>query len=496
MKIVIVGGGTAGWLAALMISKIQKTSHELTLIESSKIGIIGAGEGSTGHLTDIIQGNSWDYGCDEEEFLKETGATIKLGIEHRDWMGKGTSYFGPIDGTQTSGQSPDVMLCHAMVNDIPVHTMSLNGYLLSENKTNYWYEEGKLTNTRGNAYHFDGHKVGKYFKKVATKNNVKHIDSEVLDITINENGIESLLLSNGETITADFFIDCSGFARKLMKALDIKWTSYQKNLPVNSAMPFLIDYKQDEEISSTTLAWAHSAGWMWKIPTGDRYGCGYVYDSNFISDDEAKKEIETTLGHEIEPIKYIKFDTGRLDKLWYKNCLAIGLAGAFAEPLEATSIHSTIIQLSSFIFDYLKDTREETVNTGSQNIYNRRMTQMYDDFKDFLVLHYQTKRTDSKFWQWINTGETKTDFVTDIIKMSKTKIPQPVDFKQYYGYAGSPLWNWILYGLGHINKASAEKELKFYGVNMDLASVSYKLYTADLQEKSSNMVSNSNFIKR
>jgi len=497
MKIVIVGGGTAGWLAALMIKKIQRLSHDITVIESSKLGIIGAGEGSTGYLTDIIQGNSWDYGCNEEEFFKETGATIKLGIEHKDWKHKGHSYYGPIDTTMTSGSaSTDVMLCHALLNDIPAHIMSENGYLIENNKTNYWYDNEKLENSKTNAYHFDGHKVGKYFKKIVTIDGVKHIDTEVLNVNVNENGIESLLLANGDTIEADFFVDCSGFARKLVNALDVKWISYKQNLPVNSAMPFLVDYKKNEKVKPVTLSWAQSAGWMWRIPTGDRYGCGYVYDNNFISDDQAKIEIESVLGHEITPIKYIKFDTGRLETLWTKNCLALGLAGAFAEPLEATSIHSTIVQLTTFIFDYLKDTKEQTMNYGSRNIYNRRMGNMYDDFKDFLVLHYQTKRNDTDFWKWISTGETRTELVDNVLEMVKSKIPKMADFRPFYGYAGAPLWNWILIGLGYINKESALREFKFYNLDSNSNETYWKLYNGDMKNRSENMMENTEFIQK
>jgi len=497
MKVVIVGGGTAGWLTALMMCKVQKGSHDITVVDSSKIGIIGAGEGSTGYLTDIIQGNTWDYGCNEIDFLKETGATVKLGIEHKDWKQVGHSYIAPIDGTFSATQSPDVILCHALLNDIPFHTVSQNGFLIETNKTGYFHnEDGVLENSKAHGYHFDGHKVGKYLKKISMAEGVKHIDTEVLDVILDEDGIKSIKLANETELEADFFVDCSGFARKLISALDVNWTSYSKNLPVNSAMPFLINYKEDEVVKPVTTAWAQKAGWMWKIPTGDRYGCGYVYDNNFISDEEAKLEIESVLGHEVTPIKWIKFDTGRLDKLWHKNCLAIGLSAAFAEPLEATSIHSQIVQLTTFIFDYMKDTKEQTVNNGSQNIYNRRMTTMYDDFKDFLVLHYQTQRKDSEFWRWVSSGATRTPFVEDILDLVKSKMPQSQDFRSFYGYAGAPLWNWILAGLGFINKHTAEKEFKFYGDNVEFRELQYKLYVDDMNARTATMIENSEFIRK
>lgn len=496
MKIVICGGGTAGWLAALMIKKIQKHSHDITVIESSKIGIIGAGEGSTGYLTDIIQGNTWDYGCNEEDFFKETSATIKLGIEHRDWKTLKHSYYGPIDGSRTAGQLPDVSLCYALKNDIPVHLMSEDGFYIEHKKTNFWYDEnGKFENTKSHAYHFDGHKVGQYFKKICMADSVNHKDSEIIEVLCDENGITGLRLSGDEIITADFYIDCTGFSRKLMNGLDVKWISYNKNLPVNTAMPFLLNYEKDETVYPVTTAWAQKYGWMWQIPIADRKGCGYVYDSNHISDEQAKNEIENVLGRTIDPIKIIKFDTGRLEKVWYKNCLSLGLSAAFAEPLEATSIHSTIIQLTTFIFDYLRDTKEETVNFGSQNIYNKKIGMMYDDFRDFLIIHYQTQRKDTEFWRYVSSKETRTDHVNNIIELCRTRIPKGCDFNNYYGSSGSCLWNWVLVGLGYINKQHGINELNFHNVSEEMIELTNKIYMNDMNERIKKMLESRHFLR-
>lgn len=425
MRITIVGGGTAGWLAALMIKKVQGSSHEVTVIESSKIGIVGAGEGSTGYLTDIIQGNTWDYGCNEEDFFRETNATVKLGIKHKEWKHLGHEYIAPIDGTAVPSIGTDYLLLHAIVNDIPFHTASENGKFIESNMSSFYYDDGVIENTRSHAYHFDAHLVGKYFKKVCGED-VTHIDATVLEINVDPNGnVDSLLLDNGQKLESDFFIDASGFARIFGKKLGIDWVSYAKHLPVNTAMPFLIPHKEGKNIEPVTTAWAQKAGWMWQIPTQDRLGCGYVFDNNFISNDEAHAEIEQKLGMEIEPIRFLNFETGRASKLWFKNVLSIGLAAAFAEPLEATSIHSTIIQLHTFVFDYLKDTKEDTCNAGIINIYNKKMSKMYDDYKDFLSIHYITERSDSEFWKWIQTGELLPDNVLDYLEvLNKNTTPK------------------------------------------------------------------------
>lgn len=494
MKIIICGGGTAGWLAALMISKIQTHSHDITVIESSKIGIVGAGEGSTGYLTDIIQGNNWDYGCNEEDFFRETNATVKLGIQHKDWRHKGFDYIAPIDNS--AGQSRiDYMTLHAIANDLPFHKSSLDGYCIDQHKSGFYYDEdGKLTNLRSHAYHFDAHLVGKYFKKICGES-IHHIDSEISDVNINDSGdITSVLLSNGQQVDGDFFIDCTGFSRLLAKKLKVNWISYSKHLPVNRAMPFILDHKEDEKILPVTTAWAQSAGWMWMIPTQARYGCGYVYCSDFMSDDDAKREIETTLGQEIEPIRVLKFDTGRQEVLWKNNCLFLGLCAAFAEPLEATSIHSTIVQLQSFIFEYLKDDKSSTCNSGFTALYNRRMSAMYDDFKDFLNIHYMTDRLDSNFWKHMTSGEATTENTKIILEVQKNKSLQPTDFNQYYGSAGAGLYNWVLAGLGKLTKGIAVQDLKFYG-SIDHAILTWDIHQYNFEKMCKNMIDNTDFIK-
>lgn len=197
MKIIIVGGGTAGWLAALMIKKVQGNSHSVTVIESSDIGIIGAGEGSTGQLVDIVRGISWDYGCNEADFLVETGATIKLGIIHRDWKELGHEYIAPLDSTAVPAIGTDYIMMHAIMNDLPVHTSSINGFMIEKNLSSYFWQDNKISSTASHAYHFDGHKVGKYFKKVCGKD-VSIVDAKVLDLNLNHSGeIESLILDNG-----------------------------------------------------------------------------------------------------------------------------------------------------------------------------------------------------------------------------------------------------------------------------------------------------------
>ena len=482
MKIVIVGGGTAGWVTALMAVK-RHPEHTVVVIESSKIGVVGVGESTTGRLTDILTNFLYEYGCNHDEFIVETGATLKYAIHHKGWtqdINKG--YLGPIDGAWTRDSSPDPLFCWGLANleyDRLVD-VSRCGTWISNGKSNF-NSTTNVFDSYSHAMHVDAHLVGKYFKKICSKSsNSTHIDSEVLKVNLDaETGnIKSVMLSNGETIEGDFFIDCSGFNKVLMNAVaPNKWVSYQKNLPLNTGLPFLLKYKEGETPESYTTAWAQKNGWMWQIPLMDRKGCGYVFCDAFTTPDKAQEEIETILGQEIEPVRTIKFDTGRQESAWVKNCLAIGLSSAFLEPLEATSIHSTIVQAHNFVFDYLKNTAEDTLNDGSRNIYNHRTRKLYDDVKDFLVMHYMGGRKDSEFWKMIDTGVTKTDFVSDLIEMAKSKVPAIHDFPQYSGSAGWPLYSYVMAGLHLINKKATVRELDMsiptYGQLSTLAPHSY-----------------------
>ena len=493
MEIVICGGGTAGWLAALMLSKVQP-NHKITVIESSRIGIVGAGEGSTGYLTDIIQGNTWNYGCNEQDFFRETNATVKLGIRHRDWKHPGSEYIGPIDGTNSSGLC-DYMLLDSLLADRAPHLSSFNGYLIEHESSSFSLDQnGNLNNSHNHAYHFDAHLVGRYFKKVCG-DNVKHIDKEIAKVNLDEKGYATgVVCKDGSVVAGDFFIDCTGFARIFLNAMENSWHSYQKHLPVNTAMPFLLPYDEEERIEPVTTAWAQQAGWMWQIPVRNRKGCGYVFDDRFITHEQAHQEIERVLNRKIQPIRFLKFDTGRTEKAWIKNCLWVGLSAAFAEPLEATSIHSTIVQLQSFIFEYLRDSQASTCNEGSISTYNRRTAKMYDDFKDFLVMHYTGGRQDTEFWRWISTGEIHTPVVNELLEMQKSRHIRPNDLLGYHGYAGASLYNWVMAELGHLSKEAARRELDFYG-QTELARQVWMVHEHNMSVLSANTIDNTEFVR-
>jgi hypothetical protein len=473
MNIVVCGGGTAGWLAAYIISKIQPDAHKITVVESSSIGIIGAGEGSTGLLYDVVIGHFWGENSSIDDFLMKTDSTIKMGIKHVNWTKeKDSFYFAPLDASNTIGTAPDILL-----NYVVSKYGNNKAYLSSHIGQSY---ERKRMPTGGHGFHFDAFKVGKYFKdKLMLTKKVECIDSTIKNVDIGTNGsIRSILLENNETVYGDFFIDCTGFSRVLMNKLEVPWKSYSKNLPANRAMPFIIDYDpySKEVIEPLTTATALSSGWMWDIPLTTRKGCGYVYNSEFLSEEDAQLEVETYLNTKIKPIKHIKFDAGRLENLWIKNCLATGLAGAFNEPLEATSIHSTILQLIVFAKEYLDVNIERTCSNVNIKKYNELMTNTYDNYRDFLVLHYLGGRNDSDFWKYIKTGETLTPFVEETIEKCKYQVPTYIHYNNSTWGSSSHLWNWILCGLGYITPDNARDTLKLHGAD-SVAKSTYKQFS-------------------
>ena len=454
MKITIVGGGTAGWLAAFIISKTQPKFHTITVVESSKIGIIGAGEGSTGLFIDVLKGRFFPnkYKVDIEEFGEKTDATMKMGIRHTNWGKEKSSYFSPLDFSTTGHELDDYMFKYALSK------FGKEKFHLGS-KLGMKYEAGQYEMA---AAHFDGHKVGKFFKELCEKEDgVKTIDAVVKDVMLDDRGfVKSIKLDNDSIVESDLFIDCTGFARVLSKAIGNKWKSSSKYLPMNTAMPFLLPYEEKEIVRPETGAHALSSGWMWNIPLATRRGCGYVFDQNFISKEKAQEEVETLLGKKIKPIKFIEFDSGYDSHFWKNNVISLGLSSNFVEPLEATSIHTTIIQLLIFVNEFLFEHPTKTLHAKNEQIYNDKIEKFNQLTVDFISMHYQGGREDSEFWKHIKHDKIITDGAKNLIDLLQYKIPGYIIVDSMYGHFGGPLANWIFAGMGLITPDQAKSELK------------------------------------
>jgi tryptophan halogenase len=303
--------------------------------------------------------------------------------------------------------------------------------------------------------------------------------------------LDSVKLSDGQTIESNYWFDCSGFNRVLMGKTKNKWISYKDNLPTNTAIPFSTDISS-KSVKFETLAKALNSGWMWKIPLHHRHGCGYVYCDAFQNEDESVRELEKTLGYKVDPIKTIKFEPGRYEKIWYNNIIAVGLSSHFLEPLQATSIHIAIHSVVKLIFDHMKGyiTYEHVDN----RLYNNAIGVVIDDYKDFLQMHYLAGREDTPFWKFITNELKITDRNQEFINISKFRTLGLSDIQNTVGSAGFPLWCHILDNSGLYSKENIKWELEHFG-QMERAYKEIDDLKRNYDSIKSKLVSNEEFFK-
>jgi tryptophan halogenase len=405
LKIVIVGGGTAGWMTAAAFAAVFRPEQcKIHLIESSEIGIVGVGEATLPHIRFFNR----RIGIDEPDLMAKTQATFKLGIEFCDWARLGDSYIHPFGayGSRIAG----VPFHHywlreraagdaAPIEDYSLAIMAarLNRFALPSD------DPTAVLSTFGYAFQFDASLYAAYLRVFAEARGVQRTDGKVEDVRLRgEDGwIESLKLQNGSTVAGDLFIDCSGFRGLLIEqALKTGYDEWTRWLPCDRAAA--VPCENLGPLTPYTRATAREAGWQWRIPLQHRTGNGYVYSSQFISDDEATAKLMARLpGKALADPRLLRFTPGRRRKTWNRNCVAIGLAGGFLEPLESTSIHLIQIAITQLV-DYLSD--ESLRGHFDPRIvdgYNRWIEMEYDRVRDFLILHYHaTERDDAPIWNY------------------------------------------------------------------------------------------------
>jgi len=397
--IVIVGGGTSGWMtAAGMITLLPKGDYNITLIESDQIGTVGVGEATIPPMRNFNQ----VLGINEADFMRKTGATFKLGIEFHNWQRKGEHYFHPFG---TYGRSLDSIPFHqywlrakSEGHATPWTDYSLCSLMARSKKFVQGSADTKsVLSTVGYAYHLDAGLYAKFLREFSEPKGVKRVEGKVIDVKLrSSNGhIESVQLESSEIIKGDFFIDCSGFRGLLIEeALKTGYEDWSHFLPCDRALAV-----PTESVGKTrpyTMSIAHNAGWQWRIPLQHRTGNGHVYCSKFTSEDEATNTLLNNLeGKPLADPRPLQFTTGRRKKFWNKNCVAIGLAAGFMEPLESTSIH--LIQES--IAQLLNLFPGDEFNQSEIDQFNETATRDYELIRDFLILHYHANQRDEPFWQ-------------------------------------------------------------------------------------------------
>ena len=398
-NIVILGGGTAGWMTAnLLQKKWRQRGIQISVVESPDIGIIGVGEGSTPLLKEFFD----SLEISESEWMPQCNATYKNGISFNDWstVPGYESYFHPFPCSldfATFGFLYKYTELRRKGADVLAHPnrFSLMAGLTERKLAPLPAENFPFHFQYG--YHFDSVLIGKFLREKAKESGVSHIEATVEKVEQESDGsIKSLLLNTGQILSGDFFVDCSGFASILLqKTLKVPFVSFAENLFNDSAVAIPTDI--ETEIPAETLSTALSNGWAWKIPLTNRFGNGYVFSSKYCSPDEAETELRTHLNileSDVEA-RHLKMKVGRVQETWAKNCVAVGLSQGFIEPLEATAlqfVYSTIEQFSQAL-------EEGNFSGKNRDEFNARMNANFEGVRDYIVLHYKTNsRSDSQYW--------------------------------------------------------------------------------------------------
>jgi Tryptophan halogenase len=452
-SITIVGGGTAGLISALML-KTKFPQKNITIIESSKIGIVGVGESSTEHWAEFCK----FVGIPQLASILECNATFKIGVYFENWSEQ--DFMHSIGGVYPHLVNAYYKVFgHQISNNCPPSRLqSKKSWENLVSMSNF----NNLNDSPTNQYHFDTFALNEFLHKECTKRGIDIIVGDIDTVILDDNTDEILSIRSEEKEHfADFYIDCTGFSRLLLgDVYDIEWVSYSQYLPVNSAIAFATD--EMSEYNKYTKSTARNAGWSWTIPTQTRTGNGYVYCDKFISEQESLEEMEIAYGQKLEISKSFKFDPGRLEKSWHKNCFAVGLSQSFVEPLEATSIGSIIQQMfcfTNFLPSYDIDTCNENINN------------IFDNIVDYIQAHYLVKREDTPFWREVKYNLKLTENLKKYLKMWKNRLPQPRDVGCPWGMFSAVNYIQILYGLRWFDTEKIKQEYEILGKDDNIDSM-------------------------
>ncbi|MFZ6770338.1 tryptophan halogenase family protein [Undibacterium sp. Di26W] len=399
-KIMIVGGGSAGWMAALIIANsVKDKGVEITVVESPTVGVIGVGEGSTPVLKKFFD----NLGIQESEWMPECNATYKSGITFDGWSTKPghESYFHQF------ATMVDNLTLPVFVNNVKARLQGadvcalpnkffLSSELADQHLAPIAAHHFPFFTTYG--YHFDAMLLGKYLHKKALQMGVCHVSAHITDARQDASGnITAVVLEDGSSMQADFFVDCSGFAALLIgKTLKTPFVSYADNLFNDAAIAMPSDI--GDAIPTQTISTAMKHGWSWRIPLQNRFGNGYVYSSSFTTADQAEHELRSKLGllESDTQVRHLKMKLGRVEKHWNKNCLAVGLSQGFLEPLEATALYLT--QMTAAIFCLFLEKGD--LSEQAQQVYNQEINDYFDGHRNYIIAHYKTNtRTDTDYWK-------------------------------------------------------------------------------------------------
>jgi len=473
-KITIVGSGSAGLMTALILKKTF-SNYDITIVSSSTIGIIGVGEGTTEHLRWFME-----Y-CEIplSDFITASDATLKTGVRYLDWSVENPDFFKIISGRFDTKNTFLSNYVYAINNNIPLGNLHGDARTASNNLI---WDFDKQTILQVNQFHFDTFKVNTYLKGICTDRKIKFLDEKIVDVEKDTLGfIDNLICLSGARIGGDLFIDSSGFGRVLSKHMDNQeFVSYSEYLPTDTAIGLLLPHETYGGIRPYTTIRALNAGWSWAAPTQSRYGNGYVFSSKYITATEAADELSQVLNTPVEPAITIKFNSGYWKQSWQKNCIAIGLSSSFVEPLEATSITTTIQQarlLCSYLPSYQKGA------TVQINEYHRIIDMVFENILTMISLHFMATGKDTPMWQ-NQQRAPKPPLLQRLLELWNERPPERHDIPStdFELFRHTHFFH-MAAGLGLINKTNLSQYLEDYGVNEDMAKLATTHTINSMQNK-------------
>ena len=506
-KFVVVGGGVAGWLAALTLQGSYPNTT-ITVVESSKIGSVGVGESTTPQIIQLFD----ELGISVSDLLKNTNATIKNGIKFTNWHGDGKHFFHGFGTIPELSYEHCTLLNHCDVPLLALQAIASGNCLDEVELSAIASEKNQLKFIRnssidlnlnkilhyknlGNfAIHFDADCMIKYLRSIGIQRGINTIDSVVTGVKEDTEGYIKNILFQGGSMKCDFVIDASGFNRILIgKHFQSPWKSYRPHLPIKRSIPFHLPIDA-EEIPPYTEAIAMKYGWMWKIPVQDRFGCGYSFDSDYISDEEAHREIEEAVGQKVDVRNILDFDGGAFTRPWVKNCMAIGLASAFIEPLESTAIWIGIQSMRSFLANVKGLTHRSQAHIDQ---HNNKVNAMADEVLNFVHLHYLTERSDTPFWRDFDVKNSPPDIIQRLNAVDRdiTHFHSAMTGLTTYFSFGS--WQHVGTGIHFFNKEEATTSLESFvqGNRINQYAQQYESLKHNLKFAKDSMVRHSDFIR-
>lgn len=471
--ILIVGGGTAGWLTAAFLAQQLGTAHggvRITLVESSDIGIIGVGEGTF----PSIRGTLSAIGISESRFLQACSATFKQGVQFNDWVrppvnerGPGESgrdhYFHPFSLPSQRPGAPELLPYWLMGEAGPdrafAEAVTLQKAVVDARHGPKRPTDGDYLGALNYAYHFDAGRFAGLLAEQAQSLGVKRVIATVDQVELDEQGaIAAVVTREAGVLRAGLYVDCSGFhARLIGQALGSPFTSLNDVLFVDRALAMQVPYERpDAPIASCTLSTAQRNGWIWDIGLQERRGIGHVYSSRHTDDEQAERELRRYIGPASDALspRKLTLNVGYRETQWVKNCVAVGLSGGFLEPLESSGIG--LIETAAYLIAQLFPFDGDTAPVARH--FNRFMAERYARIVDFIKLHYAlTKRQDTAFWRDNADPATHPDSLKDKLAMWRQRPPQRLDFITDVEMYLPASWQYVLYGMEYETQLDAAR---------------------------------------